>query len=321
MSRRAKRAIIGTAVSVGAIGVLLGGAAVALNVINANRGPEGVVQEYLAHLANGDAAAATAMVPVPPDLEYIIDNDVFAADGVQHIVVGEVTSEVQDDSGMVSAEITLGDAEYTVFIAVSAGESDYGLLRTWVIDNPLVHPAQVWAIGSDEVTIAGSAQTLSPYFDGHNATFMMYPAIYPVTLESDSIYRSGDAQSLVVAPGRNGVVSLQASLTDDVKDEILAQVQDFVTACTEVPTNMDYDCPAKVKNKDLASLEVTTQVSDVAWIDEELLHFETDSATITILRNPTAAVPNPKPEEIVFEVYGTFTITGDVLEIDIDHAW
>ncbi len=321
MSRRAKRALIGTGVSVGIVGVLIAGAAVALAVVNASRGPEGVVKEYLALLANGDAEAATAMVPIPPGNHPLATNDVFNAEGVEHIVVGEVTSEVHDDSGIVTAEIMLGDATYTTNIQVSTGEAEFGLLKTWVIDSPLVSPVEVWAVGSPNVTIAGEEHTLTAQFDGFTGRYGMYPAIYPVSLTTDSVYLAGDEDMLVVPPGLDGYVSLKASLADTVQDEILAQVQDFVTACTEVPTNMHYDCPTKVKNTNLASLELTVQVSELAWFDDDDFGFSTDDATITIVRNPTTAVPNPQPEEIVFAVNGTFTINGDDLEIDVSHAW
>ena len=321
MSRRAKRALIGTGVSVGIVGVLIAGAAVALAVVNASRGPEGVVKEYLALLANGDAEAATAMVPIPPGNHPLATNDVFNAEGVEHIVVGEVTSEVHDDSGIVTAEIMLGDATYTTNIQVSTGEAEFGLLKTWVIDSPLVSPVEVWAVGSPNVTIAGEEHTLTAQFGGFTGRYGMYPAIYPVSLTTDSVYLAGGEDMLVVPPGLDGYVSLKASLADTVKDEILAQVQDFVTACTEVPTNMHYDCPTKVKNTNLASLELTVQVSELAWFDDDDFGFSTDDATITIVGNPTTAVPNPQPEEIVFAVNGTFTINGDDLEIDVSHAW
>ena len=322
MSRKARRAVIASVVSVGVIGVLVGGAAIALTVINENRGPESVVQEYLDHLAAGDADAASAMVPLSSgDASDLTRNDVYNAEGVEHFTVGDITSEVDGDSGVVTAELTLGGESYEVDIAVSTGESEFGLLRTWVIDDPLVFDAEVWATGAADVEIAGSEQTLSEQEFGYSATFTLYPGIYPVTLNPDSEYLSGDEASLLAAPGEPIYVDLEASLSDETKTEVLAKVKEFVAACAEVPTNMSHDCPEDVRDKNLDSLELTTQVSELAWLDVSDLSFETDNATITIVANPTTANPNPKPQEVEFAVGGAFSLDGDEIEIEISYIW
>ena len=321
--RTKKRLVIGGCVVAG-LALLIAGFFTTVSILNSQRSPAGVVEEYLALLADGDAEGAGSMVdPGVASGERVLLSD-EAMSGATLLEVGEVRVDDRgSDSATVTASLSLDGERFEHTFEVRGGEKRFGVLDTWSLDEALLVPVMLSSEGQDSVRVGDAEVALdeSSGFFGPNefgAELYAYPGIYEVTApESD--YVSTEPVSLRVVPDGMAEATVVAEPSEGLREVVLEQVRERVEQCATPPTNMDDTCPYAVRDDDLAELTVTAQPEDFETL--ELDGFRTEDAVITIRPNPRPFDDDPDSEEIEFSLDGSISIEDGEVVVDFDDDW
>lgn len=323
MSKKTKRRVIGSFVTVGVLALLIVGAFVTLSIVNSTRGPEAAVKEYVDLIAAGKAEEASKLVKPGKGEEelQLLTDAVMSADGVTRIEVGKITSKVDGDKGQATVKMTIDGKKFSAILDVKQGDKEFGLLNTWVVDEPLVYEVELGSDIMNTVEFAGQEVSFSSD-DYQTGTFLVYPGSYPVTATSNSPYLNGDELTLVV--DKDTDATLSSEISDEVEVIVLEKVKEFVAECAEVPTNTDSGCPDEVQDRDLAKLELTEELTEFesfqqnTWGGDLSGDFYTGEATITVTPNATSTNKSPKPKEVTFSLYGSWEIDGnDEIQVEV----
>ncbi|OUZ07635.1 hypothetical protein BHE97_16165 [Aeromicrobium sp. PE09-221] len=321
--RTKRRLVIGAGVVAG-VALLIAGFFATVSILNSQRSPAGVVEEYLTLLADGDAEGAGSMVdPGIASGQRVLLND-EAMNGATLLEVGEVRVDDRgSDSATVTATLSLDGERFEHTFEVRGGEKRFGLLDTWRLDEPLLVPVMLGSDSQDSVRV-GDAEVALDESSGlfgsgeYGAELYAYPGIYEVTApESD--YVSTEPVTLRVLPGVAAEAAVTAEPSDALREAVLDEVRARVEQCATPPTNMDDVCPYAVRDTDLAELTVTTQPEGFEML--ELGGFRSEEAVITIRPNPRPFDEDPEPEEIEFSLDGSISIEDGEVIVDFDDTW
>ena len=323
-ARTKKRLVIGGCVLAG-VALLIGGFVATVSILNSQRSPAGVVEEYLVLLAEGDAEGAGAMVDpgIASDERVLMSDE--AMSGATLLKVGEVRVDDRgSDAATVTASLSLDGERFEHTFEARGGEKRFGVLDTWTLDDPLLVPVTLSSDAQDSLLVGDAEVTLgesSGFFGSseYGAELYAYPGIYEVSAP-ESEYVSTEAVTLRATPGGAGAdVTLESEPSDGLREAVLEQVRARVEQCATPPTNMDDVCPSAVRDDDLAELTVTTQPEDFETL--ELDGFRAEDAVITIRPNPGLFNDDPDPEEIEFALDGSISIEGGEVVVDFDDTW
>ncbi len=311
-----------------AVVVLVGLGVGTVAFLNSQRKPEAQVEQYLSLLAEGKADEATKLVdPGVDNASRALLNDKTLAKATTHLVVNSVSLENKsENSAVVNASYSInGERQERVF-SVDRGEKEYGLLDTWVLNDPLLVQVELSADSSAQLKVGDTEVPLNMVDDsysssGYSTTLYAYPGIYEVSAPS-SDYLSAEPQTLRVngsADFETPSVFLQTQATDALDQLVLDEVQKFAKACVTPPTNMNDACPYSLQDKDLASFSVKTQAESVEL--SGLSTFQSDEVVFKYKRNNTEYMDYDE-EETSKSFSGKITWDGDKPTVEVtDNYW
>ncbi|MGO1544566.1 MAG: hypothetical protein ACTHXA_09540 [Gulosibacter sp.] len=287
-----------------------------LNVPQVND-PAESVREYLTHIEEGDSAGASQYVDPGTSLA---DNDVLATEALDSAqtkirVVSTETIDEQDGDASVRATMSLEGAEFEhIFtLALVDTQQDGETVKTWRIDDPLVTPVEVATdgvqalqIGDFEAGVGNSAGSTSVY---------LYPGIYSFSVNAGEYFSATGNQNVRVTTPSDAPDALVFSVepNDSFEQAVLEQVQDRIYTCTQVPGNMDEECPSITKNTALEELTVVEQASGFQSFTGT--SFVSSSATIGVVDSATDSNPSPSQRTSTFNVYGDITIVDGTPQV------
>ncbi|WP_143233322.1 hypothetical protein [Actinomyces ruminis] len=308
--------------------VVIGAGAIAVHVLNSRRGPEQAVEAYLELIADGQAAAATAMVDpgVPNNQRLLLTDDVLGAatSRIQVVDVRVPSGADADlsgsDSVTVNATLSLDGKRLDVPITVKPGDKEYGLLNTWEVDTPLIREITLSSYSLNAVTVGGTEVSLeTSEYDGASATQYVYFGIYDVGVGADvSDYLTADNTTLNVNDSSEGELRVEGTPTEALNTLVLDAVNAQASDCVTPPGNLDEVCPSPLQSTQLDSLEVSQEAAEVT-VDGA--SFESGPVTFTTRDNPSDWNKDPDPEDWKYTLYGsiewpdgggepTITVTG-----------
>lgn len=290
--------------------VVVGAGAIAVHVLNARRGPEGVVESYLGLIADGHAVEATAMVDpgVPNDQRLLLTDEVLGA-ATSRIEVVDVkapadTDTSDGDSVTVTATLSLDGERFEVPITVRAGDKEYGLLNTWEVETSLIQPVTLYSSSLDAVTVGGTEIALedSEYYAATTTQYVYY-GVYGLGVGADvSDYLDPDTTSMAIKPVYASEVAVEGEATETLENLVLDAVNAKASDCVTPPGNMDEVCPYALQSTELDSLKVTAEATEVT-VDGD--SFKSGSITFTTRDNPTSWNKNPKDKDWNYTFSGT----------------
>ena len=316
MSRRAKGTLVAVLASVGAVGALIGATAITVAVLNGQRDPATAVEDYLSLLEDGKAEAATELVdPGLQNAERELLTDEVMAGAIHRIEVVDVTTENRSaGTALVSATLALDGERFEHTFPVVEGDKELLFLDTWELREPLLVPVTLESDGAETITVGDAEVQLessggSGFWGGSYPTreLMVYPGVYPVGgVEDEFVTTSAEELRALPGNGEWATVAVESAPNEAFEAAILEQVQARITQCTEVPTNMDDECPYLTQDDDLDELTVVSQAEGFDEIS--LTDFTASEAEISVRPNPTSYDEDPDVEETSFNAYGEIEI-------------
>lgn len=271
--------LLGAAVIVG-----LGFGAVAY--LNSQRKPEAEVKKYLTLLEEGQVTEASKFVNpgVDNNARALLTDEALANDS-QRLVVENVQLQSKDDNfAIVSASYSINGERHNHTFSVDRGEKEYGLLDTWVLNDPLIVPVKLTSDTSPTLMVGKTSVELSPevsFFgepSSFSGSFYAYPGIYQVSAPKTD-YLSSEVQELRVNGTSDEMpsASIETATTQALNDLVLKEVQNFSSACVKVSTNLNEACPTELQSTDLASFSVKSHADSVEL--DGLTSFKSSKAT------------------------------------------
>lgn len=318
MSRKAKGTLIAVLASVVGVGVLIGATAITVAVLNGQRDPATAVDDYLSLLEDGKAEAATELVdPGLQNADRELLTDEVMAGAIHRIEVVDVTTENRSEgTATVTATLSLDGERFEHTFPVVEGDKELLFLDTWELREPLLVPVTLESDGAETITVGDAEVQLessgdSGFWGGSYPTreLMVYPGVYPVGgVENEFVTTSEEELRALPGNGEWASVAVESAPNQAFEAAILEQVQARITQCTEVPTNMDDECPYLTQDDDLDELTVVSQAEGFDEIS--LTDFVASEAEIAVRANPSTFDEDPDLEET------SFTASGEIEIID-----
>jgi hypothetical protein len=330
MTPRARRVLIASSAVLGGLVLLTIAAAVTVGLLNQSRDPSAVVSSYLGLIAEGKADEASRVVdPGLRNDERLLLTDEALGAAEQRIEVIEVRTVDRSPSGAsVEATISLDGERFEKTFFVAAGPKEFLVLDTWKLEEAMVFPVSVGSDGLTSITVGKADVSLdeveTEYDDYRARTLYAYPGLYVVTAP-ETEFVTPSVESLRVTPDElaGGVgVSVTADPSEAFAEEVLTQVQEAITKCVQVPTNMDDVCPSVTQQNDLQELKLVVQTEGFEEIT--LDHFESSEATIAVREGPSWFDDDPDLEESEISVSGTITLEDGkpvISDVSMSSGW
>ncbi|MDJ1372093.1 hypothetical protein [Gulosibacter molinativorax] len=286
--------------------------------------PAETVREYLSYIEAGDATNAGAFVdPGAP----LASGDALAVDALASAlsrpsVVAVELVDQGEGTASVRATMSLDGEQFEHVFALELIETtvDGSPEKTWSIDAPLVAPIEVSTSGMPSVLV-GDVEVGVDATTGTQRIYL-YPGTYEVSADAGEYFTvSGSNQTLrVTAPSADPeTASFSASPNQAFEDAVLAQVQERVDLCTQVPGNMDDECPSITRNTKLEVLTVTQQPSGFDSLSST--SFISSRGEIGVIDSSTSSNPNPSERTSKFNVYGDIEIVDGYPQISNVRAY
>lgn len=273
--------------------------------------PGETVREYLSFIESGDHAGAGAYVDPG---SYLGGGDALVVDALASassrisIVAVELIDE-GDATASVRATMSLQGAQFEHVFALDLVDTtiDGEAKKTWSIREPLVASFDVWADGLPSVNVGDAEVALDTSSSAQKV--YVYPGTYRVTPNTGEYFSAtgGDQTVTVTTPATAAQsVSFSVAPNDAFQQEVLSQVQNRVDLCTQVPGNMDAECPSITQNTKLEVLTVTSMPSGFDSFSST--SFVSSRGEIGVVDSPTSSNQNPSQRTSSFNVYGDVTI-------------
>lgn len=301
MQRGTKRALVGSLIGVAALALLIGGAVIALAVMNANRNPATHVEQYLALIADGKAAAANAMVDPGLSAEQaaLLTDEVLgsAAEGI--VVVSVETLRRDGDGAQVEATLELDGARYTHTFALEHGPKEWLMLDTWQLRDPFVVETSIVAYdayGVHSALVGEVTVDLERDMDSSIAKFFLYPGVYVVSGPSSRYLDVSREAVYALSPNDPVQVSIWAEPSAALESEILRQSVQAAQSCVTVPSNMNSECPSIVQHTGLSMMAVTEVVTQLDYLSAT--EFETGFMTISVRDASARPTASPRTDRV-----------------------
>jgi len=315
------------------LAVLVVAAVVAVHVLNSRRSPDKEVATYLNLLADGHAQAANEMVDpgVSNDKRLLLTDEALGAATSRITSIRVKDADVDGDHASVDATFSLDGQKFDYTFSLTKGDSEYGLLDNWEIDDSPASPVTLTSTSFDSLIVGGQEVPLERE-GGSSSSSASAPATYKTVQyayfgvydiaggSSRSTYLTPDTTSLEIKPSGSTstaktmpsasgeTVEVGGTPTQALKDLVLSSVKSRAKACVTVPTNMDPVCPSATQSSHLASLEVTTDATSVTM--ESGTRFTSDVISITTTPDPPKGGGSaPKPNRTQFRFSGEVTWT------------
>lgn len=246
-------------VGVAVLSAVVAGVLVAVNGVN--RGPSAgeVAEQYLQHIADGEATAAAALVaPQPDEIEELSDPSMLtdevlgaATERIRNVVV-DAPAGADDASSITSVDVSFtlaGEQHDTTLSLVRDEESGQWQVRTALTDRFIVTEEDpAFLLGGVEMPTVDSGEFLP---------LALYPAVYPVAAIDDAFYET-DRDELVVTGAPGGVEKVAVVPNARFSDEVQRQVDAHLDECATQTTWRVDGCPL--------SAPLDARTVEVEWI-------------------------------------------------------
>ncbi|MBO9625937.1 MAG: hypothetical protein J7484_06145 [Microbacterium sp.] len=205
-----------------------------------------VAEEYLEHIARGEAAAANEMAPPDADLATLLTDDVLSS-AVERISEVEVTPRSGADDGSATFDVTyrLAGNDYSGTLELEDRSSGWAP-AAWTVVTPLVQTLTLQVAGGARVSLSGVAleQVSTERPGSHEVT--LYPAVYPLASLSTFFAPRPDAMVLGTDPYPAHDIDMvpTAALSEKVQalsDALLRNCADRTAVAAECPRDMNWE--------------------------------------------------------------------------------
>lgn len=323
LSPRTKRALVATGIAAGAIAVLGIAGAVAVSAVNAGRGPEAAVEQYVGLIAEGRAEAATALVD--PDIAnaergFLVDTVLGAA--TERISDVEVEVSVVGDTGYADVAYRLDGVEQSATLDVERQDNEWLVLESWRVASPLVSEVAVVASGG-AVEIGGIEVPLDEYGYG---TAVVYPGVYEVSPVATRFFEADPVTAVSAGPLSFGTpVDVAFEPTAALQEEIDAQMTAYVDGCAQQTVGDPEGCPFAVYVYP-SDTEVTWAVESYPSVEisEDGTGFRASGGTAIATYIDSGFFSDDEEEvseEVDISFSGDIGIDGDEVTITTDGYW
>lgn len=301
------------------LAAVIAGVLVAVN--GANRGPSAgeVAEQYLQHIADGDATAAAALVaPRPQEIEKLDDPSMLtdevlgaATERIRDVVV-DAPADADDAASVTSVDVSFalaGERHDTTLSLARDEESGQWQVRTALTDRFIVTEG-------DPAFLLGGVET--PTVDsGEVLPLALYPAVYPVAAIDDTFYET-DIDELVITGAPDGARKVAVVPNANFSEEVQRQVDAHLDECATQTTWRVDGCPLSAP-LDARTVEVEWTVDTYPTV-ELLLDGEMFVARGGAVRAVYA--PSDAAEPVTFEgelsTSGTVEVSGSALVVTFE---
>lgn len=270
LSRRARRALIGGGIGVGAVLVLAIGLTVAYHVVAGTRfAPEKQVEAYLDALEEGDVETAVDLAPPNvPTAEQALLTDAVAGSAEDRIDGHRIRDvEESGDTVIVTAEVTQDGVTQEQYFTLSRDGRTAVVFPNWrlgTVEYPSMavyvpEGATALIVNGQEVPVEGLA------VEGEAAVLTVVPGTYEVTLPETSEFIAPVSSSLFVPADPEGWYELLATpyyeLNEagvaEIQSQVNAQIDECADTTEESPEGCELDAWAYGIIEDSGSWEIT----------------------------------------------------------------
>ena len=312
LSPAAKRGLLWGGIGAGALVLIIGGGAIAINVVNGSRGPEGQVEAYLNLIAEGKGDEAADLVPIGESTGTPLLSDAAlagATERISDVQVGGVRGS--GDERTVEVTYHLAGEEHTGEVAVRRGANEMLFLETWEIAAPFVTDVDLIGetVGS-EASVTGLIGDAEFEFSG-DATLTLFPGVYELTSPEGGLFELALDEPMVVTGPSGLALSLEMHMvdlapTEALLDELQTQVNAYVDECA-ASTDSWLDCGPYAIG---ASGDVQWEVVEYPAIEEvQGTSFTFSGGTLSATYDHWSGERRTGEGEVYG--YGDFTIDGD----------
>lgn len=224
--------------------------------------PTGQVQEYFRALQDGNGSHALGILGarVPEGDGSLLDGEVLkkSVSGLSNITYEVVESSDDGEHATVRASYTLAGAqEHTDFRLRHVGDH-WGLFPRWEIEPGELPELKVSIKGVQAATV----NTRKVAVDDGEATFpVLYPGNYSISYDS-TVYTAQPYSQKVLSADANSQVKLDLKASDQARESVQHQVEDYVNSCTEQKTLYPSGCPFEYTFPGRVDGEVTWSVTE-----------------------------------------------------------
>lgn len=308
MSRKARERLIVSLSVAGVLAVLAIASAATVAIVNQSRDPAAMVSQYLQLLEAGKADEATRLVDPglqTSDRALLTDEVLGAAEQRIEVVRVETTSRAEGTAN-VHVTYALDGERFEAELLVEQGPKEYLVLDTWELREPLLVSATLTGPEATSLTLGTSEVPLERNEYGGSASreVYVYPGVYTVTTPTNE-YLQSSTEQLRAAVGHEAepaVAEVTVKPSARFEAEVLQQVQQRITQCVTIPTNMDDACPYVTQDTDLAEMKVVQQPE--GFEDISLTHFTSLEGKIAVRQNPSSWIKEPSLRESDVTVRG-----------------
>lgn len=331
LTPRARRILIASSAVVGGIVLLVIAGSITVGLVNQSRDPASVVRSYLELIAEGRADEANRVVdPGLRNDERVLLTDDALGEAEQRIEVVEVRTIERSPAGAsVEATMALDGERFEKTFFVAPGPKELWVLDTWELQEAMVVPVSVGSTGLDAVTVGDvevSLEDEEAVYSGHRSRDLYaYPGLYAATApETDYVTPSNEPLRVtpVVETGLSIGVDVTAEPSEAFVDSVLTQVQERITQCVQVPTNMDDVCPYVTRHDDLTEMTVVAQTEGFDAITLDF--FQASDATIAVRESPSLFDREPDLDEFDIGVSGTIVLEDGkpvISDLSMSRSW
>lgn len=295
-------------------------AAVSAILFAVGRGPSAreTAEQYLAHIAAGEASAAMAMeAPQPEEVANLADplllTDEVLGAAVERIGDVEVVETGMSGGSYAAFEVsyTLDGERYDTTLTLDHEDGTWPGPGRWLVTAPVtdVLPLTAWA---PRYRVSGVEL---PTVTGENILGLaLYPAVYPIEAVESTFYKT-DRDTLVASTAIGGDDPVELEPNEHLKQEVDRKIEALLDACAAKTSWRAEGCPFSA---DSAARNVPVVWSIEKYPDAQI-EFDIDyviaeGGEATARYTPEGA-SEPVVERVAFDVRAPYTIDGDVLNL------
>lgn len=243
--------------------ILLAFAAAAVTIALVNKyqyGPETDVKDYFDALRAGDGAKALGLLnaDVPDSNAALLDGDPLenAAEKLEDVEISTVSSS--GDSAVVRADYTLDGQAHSSEFTLHPAQTQWGFFTVWAFDRTTLPIMHVSMPGSTAVDINGESVALT---DSARDFAVFYPGIYTGSYTSPMVTADPE-RTVVTGPDKDTSLQLEASASEQLSDEVDAQIREYVDRCAEQDSLYPAGCPFSYEFSGRVQGEVDWSITD-----------------------------------------------------------
>ncbi|MFJ2369394.1 hypothetical protein [Microbacterium sp. NPDC087665] len=314
------RTVIWIVVAAAVLVALIVGGLVVVNTVTRGPSAQEVAEEYLAHISDGDAAAAAELVAAQPEETEGLSDPSLLTDEVLGAAVERISGVVVEPaSGSDDAQTfatfdvsyTLAGETYETSLSLVRGEGEGLAPGSWQIRRAMT---DLFIVTQGDPPFLLSGVEMQTVESGEFLPLALYPAVYPISAVDPTFFET-DRDELVITGGSTmpEKVSLVPNqhFTDEVQRQVDAFLDDCTTQTTWRPEGCPFDAPLDARTVEV-QWTIETYPTVELLLDGEM--FDADGGSIRAVYTPPGAT-EPVTVEDELGTGGTIEIDGSALSL------